>query len=298
MSASGIRVAINPLPWVMSPSGWNMNAQVLTEALTDLGDVGFRAIHAEVPVGMAASEYRRLLHDHGFEPAPGYFSADFSDADQGGDVVEQAKAAARVQAELGLTEMFIASAMADERKEHPAVGYLADDDRLRRVTDGLAAAAEAMQAEGVTPALHPHVGTWVETDAEIRAVLDGSAGSPLAFGPDTGHLLWAGADPARLVASYAARVKCLHIKDVDAAAVAAAAEHGDDYAGSTFGRHVWTEPGRGVVDLDAVLRALPEGFDGWAVLEVDVPNLPTRVESARAGLDYLRAHPAFAVTHP
>ena len=31
---------------------------------------------------------------------------------------------------------------------------------------------EAMRAEGVRPALHPHVGTWVETERECRAVLD------------------------------------------------------------------------------------------------------------------------------
>ena len=39
-------------------------------------------------------------------------------------------------------------------------------------------------------------------------------------------------------------------------------------------------------------------LDGWAVLEVDVPNLPTRVESARAGLSYFEANPAFAISVP
>ena len=43
-----------------------------------------------------------------------------------------------------------------------------------------------------------------------------------------------------------------------------------------------------------MIAALPDGFDGWAVLEVDVPNLPTRVQSAQEGFDYLRANPAFA----
>jgi inosose dehydratase len=180
----------------------------------------------------------------------------------------------------------------------PAVGHLADDERLRRFTDGMVAAAEVMQAEGVTAALHSHVGSWVETEDEVRAVLDWSEGSALAFGPDTGHLFWGGADPARIVRDYAARVACVHIKDVDAAAAATAAEQGNDYRTATSVRHVWTEPGRGDVDLDGVIAALPDGFDGWAVLEVDVPNLPTRVDSARAGLSYFEANPAFAVSVP
>ena len=53
-----------------------------------------------------------------------------------------------------------------------------------------------------------------------------------------------------------------------------------------------------ILDLDGVIAGLPDGFDGWAVLEVDVPNLPTRVESARAGLSYFEANPAFAAAVP
>jgi inosose dehydratase len=295
MSGSSMKVAVNPLPWVLTESGWSLTREVLTEALTDLRKVGFTALHAEVPEDMTVQEYRRTLADFGFEPAPGYFSADFATSERAPDLLEAARRAARVQAELGLTHVFIASEIASPRWECPAVGYLSDDERLKLVTEGLVAAAEVMREEGVTAAMHPHVGTWVETDAEVRSVLDSSQGSALGFGPDTGHLFWAGADPARLVADYGGRVACLHIKDVDASAAAAAREHADDYMGATFGRHIWTEPGRGSVDLEAVIDALPEGFDGWAVLEVDVPNLPSRVESARAGLEYLQAHPAFAV---
>lgn len=298
MSGSLMKVAVNPLPWVLTESGWSLTRQVLTEALSDLREVGFTALHAEIPDGMPLGEYRQVLADYGFEPAPGYFQADFTAPEAMPKVLEQARQAAQAQAELGLSQIFIASEMAGPRREHPAVGHLAQDERLKLVSEGLVSTAEAMQSEGVTAALHPHVGTWVETEAEIRSVLDWSDGSALAFGPDTGHLFWAGADPAGLVARYASRVSCLHIKDVDAAAAASAREHGDDYMGATFGRHVWTEPGRGDVDLDAVIAALPEGFDGWAVLEVDVPNLPNRVDSARAGLAYLRAHPAFAVSAP
>lgn len=293
MSHSAMKVAVNPLPWVLTESGWGLTRQVLDSALSDLRDVGFRALHAELPSDMSVAEYRARLTDYGFEPAPGYFSADFSDPAATTEILDQARRAAQTHTELGLSQIFIASAVAKERLAHPASGYLADDERLKRVTDALVAAAEAMQAEGVAAALHPHVGTWVETDAEVRAVLDASEGSALVFGPDTGHLFWAGADPARLVKEYAARVACIHVKDVDAGAAAAAAEHGDDYRAATFDRHVWTEPGRGDVDLDGVIAALPEGFDGWAVLEVDVPNLPTRVESARAGMSYLRGNPAF-----
>ncbi|HET7476880.1 MAG TPA: sugar phosphate isomerase/epimerase [Dermatophilaceae bacterium] len=295
MSRSPIKVAVNPLPWVLTESGWSLTRRVLVEALTELRDVGFRAIHCEVPDELTVAEYRETLAEYGFQPAPGYFSARFDDREALPEILERARAAAETHTQLGLSQIFVASDMAPDRMVHPAVGHSPDGDRIGRVIDGLVAVADAMLAQGVVAALHPHVGTWVESEPEVRAVLDATDGSALAFGPDTGHLYWAGGDPVALVKEYAARVACLHIKDVDAAAAQSAAEHGDDYNTATFGRHVWTEPGRGDVDLDGVIAALPDTFDGWAVLEVDVPNLPTRVDSSRAGLDYLRSHPAFAV---
>jgi inosose dehydratase len=295
MSRPKMKVAVNPLPWVLSDTGYQLSRTVLGEALADLRDVGFRALHAQVPDDMSVQQYRQTLADYGFVPAPGYFSADFTDPGLGHDLRERARHAAQAHQELGLSQMFIALSMSIERLARPAVGHLADDERLKRLTDGLVAAAEVMQVEGVTAALHSLVGSWVETEDEVRAVLDWSDGSALAFGPDTGHLFWGGADPARLIQDYATRVACVHMKDVNEAAVATARRQGDDYRSATTLRHVWTEPGRGDVDLDAVITAL-DGFDGWAVLEVDVPNLPTRVESARAGLSYFEGNAAFDVS--
>ena len=128
-------------------------------------------------------------------PAPGYFSANFH-TETSDDVVEAAKRHAAMQAELGNTEVFIAAKLTPERMEHPAIGFGGDEATLGRVIDGLGAAAVAITAEGVTPALHPHVGSTVETEPEVRAVLDAIPASDLSFGPDTGHLAWAGMTPS------------------------------------------------------------------------------------------------------
>ena len=108
--------------------------------------------------------------------------------------VEAAKRHAAVQAALGNTEVFIANGLAPARRDTPAVGADADDRRLQAVIDRLGAAAEAITSEGVRPALHPHVGTWIETEAETESVLAAVPDTVLGFGPDTGHLTWAGMD--------------------------------------------------------------------------------------------------------
>ncbi|MEV0288785.1 hypothetical protein AB0H36_32090 [Kribbella sp. NPDC050820] len=73
----------------------------------------------------------------------------------------------------------------------PGGGY-GGDALLPKVVAGVGVAAEAITSEGVTPALHPHVGSTIETEPEIRAVLDAVPASILSIGPDTGHLAWAG----------------------------------------------------------------------------------------------------------
>ena len=155
----------------------------------------------------------------------------------------------------------------------------------------IAAVAEAITAEGVTPCFHPHVGSWIETEHEIRAMLDSVDASVLSFGPDTGHLFWAGMNPAAVIADYAHRVRAVHLKDVHRQAAVRAREQGDDYSGSTVTQHVWTEPGRGDVDFGAVFAALPPSYDGWFVVEVDVPDLPTKEESTAESARWILAQP-------
>ena len=63
--------------------------------------------------------------------------------------------------------------------------------------------AEHARGRGITPSLHPHVGTLVETSADVRRVLEGTS-VPLCL--DTGHLLIGGTDPAALARAWASRM--------------------------------------------------------------------------------------------
>jgi diguanylate cyclase (GGDEF)-like protein len=59
----------------------------------------------------------------------------------------------------------------------------------------------------------------VETEHELRTVLDGVGPDLLAFGPDTGHMSWAGMDVPAVLRDYAERIVGVHIKDTFAAGI-------------------------------------------------------------------------------
>jgi inosose dehydratase len=130
--------------------------------------------------------------------------------------------------------------------------------------------------------LHPHVGSAIEVEDEIHAVLGGVEESLLGFGPDTGHLTWAGMDAIKVMSRYANRIGAMHLKDVHADQVSASKAAGATYHEATREKFtVWTEPGRGDIDLPGALATLPESFNGWIVVEVDVPEAPTNLASTQ-----------------
>jgi len=167
-------VGFNPLPWFYIDGGFNRAAAPPIDVIyREIHDAGFGAVHAEVPEGMSVSDYRGLLTDVGLEPAPGYFSAAFSNSAATAAATEAGIRVANEHAQLGLERIFIADGFgAPARSATPAQGVDGDAGRLRTIIDNLGTVAAAMTAEGVMPCLHQHVGTWIESPDELISVLD------------------------------------------------------------------------------------------------------------------------------
>lgn len=145
-------------------------------------------------------------------------------------------------------------------------------------------AVEVAADRGLVAALHPHVGTMVQTGDEVERVLTGSA-APLCL--DTGHVLVGGGDPLALARAYARRIAHVHLKDVDAATATRVAGGEISYTDGVRSG-LYTALGDGDVDLIAIISALEaSGYDGYYVLERDVvldgqPEPGRLVDEARA----------------
>ncbi|GAA0990243.1 sugar phosphate isomerase/epimerase family protein [Subtercola frigoramans] len=283
-------IAINPLPWFLGPHGEPLlTPESLDEALGVLVRAGFGAVSIAIPEGMSPSDYLAALATQTVVPAAGYFGADLHDEATRDSVVEAAVLHARQHRELGVTQTFIASNLSPERILLPAQGALADPVRTAVIAETVGQVMRAMADEGVTACLHPHVGSWIETEEEIDQVM--AAVPELRFGPDTGHLFWAGMDPARVMQRYSGRLGGVHIKDASLDAMKRALDARLDYFDAAQ-LHVWTELGEGDVDLVAALATVPDDFDGWLVVEVDVPSAPTAEESTLASGEWIRRNVA------
>lgn len=285
--AGAPRIAVNPIPYWARDGVVDKSREVFEEAFADFRDIGITAVKADLPEGMRAAEYREWIGSYGLAPAISTVMAPVAD-DVVGLNAENRSALQRFavdQLALGNAATMIIAPMTPDRVASPAVGTGASPERLDRITANLALVVEVFLAEGLRPSIHQHVGSLVETEAETRHVLDTLP--ELGFGPDSGHLAWAGADPVALMAEYADRVVGVHLKDVFADHLPADGRLGYHEVGAT--KRLWAEPGRGVVDLTGFVAALPPGFAGDLMIEVDVPSLPTRAESTRVSYDWALA---------
>jgi inosose dehydratase len=283
---------------------WRDSGGTEGDTLADIRDAGYAGAPWRAPEGATgdaaavAASVRSVFDRYELKPAPGYLWADFWERQQRDEILTKVRRHAAVARELGLTEAFVAAGgfdrvMSSGRTRRQAAAHVTaadglSGDEVKWFAEGLNAAAAATLEEGVRTCYHNHVGTVVETEGEIEQLLSLADPEVVFLGPDTGHLAWAGIDVVAFCARHAERILTLHLKDI----VAEVRERGKaaewDYA--TFSANgVFTELGEGCVDFAGMLRVLAgRHFDGWLIIETDVTQKPTALESAQVSRENLR----------
>ena len=121
---------------------------------------------------------------------------------------------------------------------------------------------------GLTPALHQHTGTCIETRDETYAIMESVDTKYMKFGPDIGQLQKGGADPVQVVKDFLPLVHHMHLKDFSG---------GEAFLG-------YCPLGEGKVNLPAIL-AMMDGkkIDGMVMVELDSsPNQPIAAKDTAA----------------
>jgi inosose dehydratase len=273
------RIAANPIPYWSRDGKIDKSKEAFDQAFADLADIGFTAVKADIPGGMAATAYADWIGSYGLAPSLSLFSSPFDETIDIVDEIERAKRFAADQVALGLDRTMVSSMAIPARMAQPAVGADYNQDRFALALENCGIICQVLQSEGLRPLHHSHVGGVFETEDEITRLLDTLGPDIIGVGPDTGHLRWAGVDPAAFIRRYADRIGGIHIKDCFADYLDPAARTEQGYHELSATKRLWAEPGRGVVDFDAVVAAMPEEYDGDYTLEVDEPSVNSRRDS-------------------
>ena len=148
--------------------------------------------------------------------------------------------------------------------------------------------ARHLRARGVRLAFHHHMGTVVQTEAEIDRLMANTA-ADVGLLLDTGHLVFAGGDPVAVARRHGARIVHVHCKDVRAPVLTDVLRDDRSFLRAVLDS-VFTVPGDGSIDFTAVLRELRQaGYAGWLVVEAEQdPAKAHPLTYARLGFDNLK----------
>ena len=158
----------------------------------------------------------------------------------------------------------------------------------------LTAIADRLARRGVAMAFHHHMGTVIETEAEIDRLM-AMTGKAVGLLLDTGHLVYAGGDPLAVARRHIARINHVHCKDVRRPVIERVRARDSSFLDAVVDG-VFTVPGDGSIDyapLFAVLKGA--SYHGWLVVEAEQdPAKAHPLTYARKGFEYLRKTAAAA----
>jgi inosose dehydratase len=287
---AAIRIGCVPITWKNVPQD---------QVLSEIAEAGYEGCPVRPMEGESTDAMLERVAGYGLKPGPGYFEGHFWKKDQEEAILERARRQAAFTRETGCTELYVAMggfrAYTTRRglTRDAVAGHVQPEDAMSgeefaQAASVLSRMGEITLAEGVSSCVHNHAGTVIETPAEIDRLFSLVNRDVVFMGPDTGHLAWGGADVVPFLRKYADLIKTVHLKDIKREVL----EEGraKEWTYGEFKDHgIFTELGQGTVDIPGLLALLKEaGFEGWVLVETDVTQLPTALESAILSRQYLR----------
>jgi inosose dehydratase len=285
-----VRIGINPLTWTIDDLPEVGGETSLETCLTEARAAGFEGVELGCKFPRTAPELEAALAPHGLALVSGWYSASL--------LLREAEAefeAMRPHRELldalGCEVVVVAETT---RCIHGERGTRLSQRPVLAPADwpGFAGRLEELgkrlQDVGLRLAYHHHMGTVVQTEAEVDRLMEACDDS-VSLLLDTGHLTFAGGDPVRAATRHAGRIAHLHCKDVRLAVLSRSVNRDSSFLDAVLDG-VFTVPGDGCVDYPGVLEPVARaGYRGWLVVEAEQdPAVAPSAEYAALGYRNLR----------
>jgi inosose dehydratase len=259
------RVGAAPISWgICEAPGWGIQLSV-DRVLAEAQALGLSAFEQGALGWLPTdpTEQHAKLDEYGIGLLGGFVPLVLHDAEQRDEQLAEADRIACNMAAAG-GRFYVTCAVPDLNDwYHPDL----TDAEWSELLANLDRVADIVAGHGLIQAVHPHIDTVIETDADFRRFIDGCA-SKFCF--DTGHLTIGGADVVDIAKTCLDRIAVVHLKDVDGE-VAQRERAGELDLMEAVQAGIFPSIGDGMVHISEVIEILErQGYDGWYVMETDV----------------------------
>lgn len=163
------------------------------------------------------------------------------------------------------------------------------DEQWELIAKGFNEMGRLAKEKGMYFTVHHHMGTGVQTEAEIDKLMEITDPDLVYLLFDTGHLSFSGEDVIGVLKKYVHRTKHVHLKSIRKDIIEEAKEKGYSFLDSVRAGS-FTVPGDGDFDFTPVFDVLDEAdYEGWVVVEAEQdPAKANPYEYAVLARNYIR----------
>ena len=286
-----IRIGINPLTWSNDDMPELGGETPLETCLKEAHQAGYAGVELGNKFPRKAHELRPILVKHDLDLVSGWYSSRLLERSLEAEK-EAIAAHLTLLADMGCTTMVyaeVSGCVHGERGTPVSRRPKIPENRWKDFGRHLTEMGRYLERRGLKLAYHHHMGTVIETEAEIDRLM-AETGPEVGLLLDTGHLTYAGGDPVAMAKRHVQRIVHVHCKDVRLDVLKQAKQKDMSFLNSVL-EGVFTVPGDGGVEYRAVLKPLAEaGYSGWLVVEAEQdPAKAHPLTYARMGYENLSA---------
>ena len=286
-----VRLGISPIGWSNDDLPELGGDIPLDTCLAEASEAGFEGIELGHKFPRDPALLQSLLGDHELHLVSGWYSGRLLERSVAEELVaiEPHRAVLAAMGSAVLVYAETSGGIAGDRTRPLSRRPSLPNGHWRDFGIHLTELADRLAERGIRLAYHHHMGTVVETAAEIDRLMASTGGS-VGLLLDTGHLAFAGADPVDIAWRHGLRISHVHCKDVRPGVLARARSADVSFLDAVLDG-VFTVPGDGGIDFGAVLIALKAAdYRGWLVVEAEQdPAKPPPLVYARRGFLHLSA---------
>jgi len=284
-----VRIGINPITWTNDDVPELGGETPLDVCLSETKQAGYAGTELGGKFPRNSAELKPIMQRFGLEVISGWYDGRCDEKEVAAEM-DAIQPHLQLLKDMGSTHVVYADtsrgrhgAIWDPISQRPAIGA----DEWPAYGRKLTALAERMADFGVRMAFHHHMGTIVETDADVGLLMR-HTGEAVGLLYDTGHSVFSGGDPLSLVKAHVKRVVHVHCKDARKPMLQRARAEDMSFMGAVM-EGIFTVPGDGFIDYPAILRVLADaGYSGWLVVEAEQdPNKAHPLTYARMGYQNL-----------
>ncbi len=286
-----IRFGVSPIAWINDDMPELGGDTPLENVLRDIEEVGFSGVELGGKFPRDPETLRPLLGSYGLALVGGWYSSNLLNQEASAEI-DALQGHLNLLEALGSKVFIIAetsNAIHGSRNKPLSDSPSLDEEEMKRFGQELSKVADHVQARGLRLAYHHHLGTVVETAAELDRFLSATADN-VGLTLDTGHAALGGIDAISVIKNAPERVAHVHCKDVRRSVFDDIVQRGSSFLDGVL-QGMFTVPGDGDLEFLPLFEALSRmGYSGWVIVEAEQdPAIANPRDFAQVGLGNLRS---------